>query len=851
MSDCDEIKFYAPTDTFGGEKPLPSCLPGQKRIAPELREPEETFEEVQPLQVPGPIVVWNDPVVVNCEEGSYGDVSVVVAGTYEENVLIPVVVEADDNVLDYIARNEVEVRISSALRDNELTEELLELHTGLPHAQAVTLYAYLVQAKKRLTSTAEIAATTALECYWKSKEVTLTCPEGTASKGEHPDANPTVMIAAGAFSSTISQADANRKAELHARSLLGCVYVNDEYTTTCTSLGFEYEIPNDTTPVYDGLPLRVGVYTVEKGTFASKTSKAEANSKAVTFAQQQLVCFYVNDPIYISCEDGTARNLGINPNEEPPRVADINNRTSGQSVYIPSGFFTSTTSPADANELAEQLADYLLECCFLSKPVTVECGPYKLEDGSYPKDENGDPIIVQASEEASPVFSMSLPLGQVRGCADEGYTQEIVDAQARELLEGSLQCYYCNKRILPSCVPDWVRQACNGGIRVDGWPLDDGVYSLDVPLTVDIERTNPFTGEKRRGIVNPYTKEWEDINKWSINASVGMAEDTICAAEWEQTQQLAFSSGLATIRETNEDCPYINDEFIAACAAENPNDKTTIPPTENPDDLPENYSSYRVDGTTGEGKPYTFYTAFRPADVTRIYGDRIAYTLSEELSSPGIGSTIVVPAGTFVVTSSDVPDGGDPKAYANQLAEEFALSMLYCVFGNKYTAGACSAAPIKRPITREYLDLNAWSTGKKATASWLTKYSTSTSNPVVVPPNVFTSKISLEDALDQAENFVLSLIQCTYCSAPVSASCMGDMQQLSTASLPECAVTASSRKEATALATSMVQSMVACIDPITISPGGGAQGPQGPAGPAGPQGPSGGCTNGNCQGVYS
>ena len=95
MSDCDEIKFYAPTDTFGGEKPLPSCLPGQKRIAPELREPEETFEEVPEPQVPGPIVVWNDPVIVTCAEGSYGEVSVVVAGTYEENVLIPVVVEAD------------------------------------------------------------------------------------------------------------------------------------------------------------------------------------------------------------------------------------------------------------------------------------------------------------------------------------------------------------------------------------------------------------------------------------------------------------------------------------------------------------------------------------------------------------------------------------------------------------------------------------------------------------------------------------------------------------------------------------------------------------------------------------
>lgn len=105
MSDCDDLKFYAPKDTFGGTKPVSSCIPGQKRVVPELRDPEEIYESTPELKVPGPIHVWNRPVTKTCEdkypnEEAVGDVSVIVAGTYQEEVLIPVVVEVADDILD-------------------------------------------------------------------------------------------------------------------------------------------------------------------------------------------------------------------------------------------------------------------------------------------------------------------------------------------------------------------------------------------------------------------------------------------------------------------------------------------------------------------------------------------------------------------------------------------------------------------------------------------------------------------------------------------------------------------------------------------------------------------------------
>lgn len=915
MSDCDDITFYSPSDTFGGNKPVDPCIPGKKRIAPELRDPEEVFEEVPKPKTPGPISVWNESVTKSCSveygEGAMGEVSIVVAGTYREDVLIPVVITVGDDVLDYIARNRVEVLISEKLRDNELTLEYLERITNIPHPQAVELYEYLISVRARLTATADIIALTLLQCNWVNEPVTLTCEtlgynqDEVAVKGEHPDAYPVVTVAGGTFKSSISQEEANQQALEYAKSKLGCVFVNDHITVTCADQGFEYIrtnadgeevilIPNDVAPIYPGLPLRVGRYDVSKGAFASSTSKQDANEKARVFALRQLECFYINDYIYDRCEESTARNLGVNPETNPPAVANITKKTPGQSVAVPQGFFTSTVSPEEANQLASQLVSYLLECCFISKPVTVECGPYTLgvdAEGNpiYPKDEYGEDIIVQPSKEASPVFSMSLEAGRVIGCTYDGYTQESVDEQARGLLDGVLQCYYCNTRILPSCVPSWVRQACSpGGLRVDGWP--GGVYTLRVPLDIHAEVGDPFSSDPEAtvvGIINPYESVragkavLEDTNKWSTNASVGIEADTVCAAEWEQTQQLAFTSSLTTVLEVSENCPYVNDEVVAACAADDPYAKDPIDPTPNPDNLPEMYSSYRVEGKTPDNKPYIFYTEFILADVTSydaIAGEFI-YTLSEELSSPGIGATITVPEGTFTVTSSDLPAGGDPKAYANQLAEEFALSMLYCVFGNRYTAGACTTTPIRRPVTRAYLNQYAWSTGKGLPADGLTKFSTRSSEPITVPPNVFTSKTSLQDTLDQAENFILSLIQCTYCNDPVRASCNGSYQQLSEAYLPECAVFASTKEEANAMARAMVQSMVACIDIVTITPTVGPPGPVGPVGPVGPPGPpgppglpgppgppgkngkdgkdgkdgqdgeGGGC--GNCQGVYS
>ncbi len=49
MPECDDIKFYATAETFGGEKPVPSCMPGTTSVPDVLHEVEEQYETPQDI----------------------------------------------------------------------------------------------------------------------------------------------------------------------------------------------------------------------------------------------------------------------------------------------------------------------------------------------------------------------------------------------------------------------------------------------------------------------------------------------------------------------------------------------------------------------------------------------------------------------------------------------------------------------------------------------------------------------------------------------------------------------------------------------------------------------------------
>lgn len=52
MPDCPEKEFFAAAEVFGGDKPVPSCMPGEPRPADEMH----TLDGVVPASVATPIL---------------------------------------------------------------------------------------------------------------------------------------------------------------------------------------------------------------------------------------------------------------------------------------------------------------------------------------------------------------------------------------------------------------------------------------------------------------------------------------------------------------------------------------------------------------------------------------------------------------------------------------------------------------------------------------------------------------------------------------------------------------------------------------------------------------------------
>lgn len=578
-NDCEDKKvtFYSPQDTFGGEKPLPACNPATLRNAPELTAPEEVGSvEIITEYTLGPIVVGNREVSVSCRD-LYADEDVsdttltTLRNSYTETVDLEVIVSPSDSIIAYIARNKLNETISAELTWGTLTAERIASLTGMELSQAETLFNNLITIQDNLTEQVRIVLESTIECFWVNKEVTRFCPSPDNNDVIDPDiaypkdvaeANPIVIVAEGTFKSTISQDDADNQAITYAESKLVCLYTNDLIVAKCTDpvpgFGYTEEVPVDSVPVYPGLEKRIGEYVVLPGAVVTTISKSAANEVARNTAYSNLSCFYVNDPVNKECEDPNARSLGVNPAEHGPVEADVHEVTTGQYVSVPRGMFVSNINTADATQRAESFALSLLECCFVNKEIKLQCEDYTAVDehGNPVIDPvTGKPLVVPASQIASPVYSIEVPAGAFTSCN----SQEEADEMARASIMTSLVCYYCNTIVLPSCVPDWVVQAASSGIRLEDESGNPYVYTLTLPLDL----TKPLW--------NPFKKEYEDMSQWSTMATVGAPSESVCAPEYPQAQQIAENNGLIEIKELKEaECAYTNDTYIAACASGDP-----------------------------------------------------------------------------------------------------------------------------------------------------------------------------------------------------------------------------------------------------------------------------------------
>lgn len=804
-NDCENIKFYSPSDTFGGPKRLPSCLPGTERVPDELREPTGDLISSPQLQVPRSLNLHNRVATAHCPDGSIGTPVVVAAGAVSSRFFLSSSGNLTASALDYIARNNLEDWIEREVEQGTLTTKKLVEKAKLLTYEAAQLLQAITAEVDRLTETARLSAESQLICYWLNAEQVAECPptEGEpphATAEQYPGANPRAVVPAGTIKSTVSQEDADVQAMALAESLLVCLWISDEITESC--LGGD--VPNDTEPVYPGLPLRVGTVTVPEGTFVSFLGKSDANAQARAAALSQLVCFYVNDALYLTCEDPNARAEGFTPETQPfQNEAHLDGSQKGQYVDVPRGFFTSERSTEHANELARTLAESLLECCFQNKEFSRTCPPFELlnADGTPVLDDNGDPVLIPASQIYSPNYSVHVAAGTFTSCV----SQEEADALAELSVDLELICYYCNKIVLPVCTPDWVIA---------------GVLAGDIPLPLDTDFLEAYAAP--RGLVF-------DLEQWSPDATRGLAPDLICAPDYNQVLQLSGSVGNEPVIRPDmqgvETCTYYNDAHILACAALDPFNTSV--------------STRDHWGRKPTGEKYRFIS---------LHEDTAC--LDPTLSTPAPGEYVEIPAGTVSVTDVEAAAMGytNPKDWANELAVTMGMSLLNCMFSNPLTYGVCEL-PSNPAYTPGMADdvgsplcvgpTGVWTIGRDLTLhpEQLIPASHSVTNKFILQPRTFISYISLSDVYEQVQAVVESSLICLYGNTIRTADCYHKNFKQNTAIIQENTVVGPSAADADALAQALADAMLVCIDPASLTPG--SPGPAGPAGPAGPPGPIG------------
>lgn len=749
---CPKITFYSPSGKLGGDKPIPSCLPPVVKV-PEVLYKPEGIEETEPsLKVPRPIELINTEQVASCESvGKAGselvnpDEVIVLAGTFRALIVFDSVPGIQREALDYIATNGYETDIENLLRDGLLTVDYL-IRLGLTRTQAEEFIKLAEDTIAMLDKSAMTMSESLLECIWWNDLITAECPAGAATAEQHPEAVWSFTVQAHTISSHISKADANKQAQTIAEAAINCLYLSYPVTADCVTRPDAPEpglapVPNDGSSVYEGLTPRRGTVELPEGAVVSSVSRADATAQAQELAYAQLVCYYINDEVIERCltPDGKfaedARNHGVDPAGSPSITVTLPSQGStGQTVIVPAGYITSELSSALATEEAKILAQSLLECCYMNNEVVLECPPYQYV---IYDEETGAPISkeIPATKITNDPheYSIIVPKGSIIDCT----SQKDVDEQAAAYAENLLVCNYCNVKVLPVCVPEWVRKAAGDGYeltqpaRIPVWnpvtssyvykDLNAGdMYTISLPLNQEI-------------YYNPATHAEESVTTWSKDATIGAAEGEFCGSSYEQSQQVADSTSELQVsiiyKKSKDNCTYTNDLLVAGCNFADPYDGSVASGV-----LKVQYLK-KQNAETGE--VYFIYRDNIDLKLAGVEGKEYNGVDPKSFSSPEIGSYITIPAGTISITAEDVPsdytgpsdietetwdeetdEEGEPlpptpgtvpypevvddlavtqriKSYANVLALELAKSSINCVYINYYMSASCGAAAVQ------------------------------------------------------------------------------------------------------------------------------------------------------------
>lgn len=608
---CEDIKFYAPADTFGGVKPAIACGEEVVRIPDELVEPEGTLPEAQTLLVPPPLRVWNRYASYQCKD-SYPaelpdgtpnpdkDVYDEVLSVVEDGVITDSVsfayLDLTAEQLDYIARTDVSFRFEQGIHQG-ITYTVVDV-AELFRISVVAAKTLLDDTLTKQTQVDTVAITQAqsnIVCYWWNYEQVADCKtvftpnddtitqSDYATSKDHSDAVSRSVIQAKVVKSYVGQDDANTAAKRLAESALNCFFLSDAVHIECTDEehGYTEPVPNDVQSLVLGLKGRRGVVDVAAGAFISTVSKEDANTQAKTYAESLLNCYYVNEEVSSRCAATDARSVGIDPTSSLAISADAKIGLQGQYITIPAGSYWSDAKDATTAQLtheAQVTADSVITCCFVSPPVQARCLSIK------------DPETGEVLAEADPVKSINyelvFPAGMYTDClvGDDRFSEEaslqLKDSlvqKIRETAEASLSCTYCNVAVPPACVPEWVLKGVESGelslpLNVNGSDLQDyyDKHKDEIalpettpteddagnayPLLLSCSNLDTSEGTTEEELKDAYVV---NVNEWSESATIGINAGAYCteikdpedADSWRSIQQIAETAAATRVTE--------------------------------------------------------------------------------------------------------------------------------------------------------------------------------------------------------------------------------------------------------------------------------------------------------------
>lgn len=238
--------------------------------------------------------------------------------------------------------------------------------TNTSPAIATLIRGALVAAQNLADQTAEAIASAGQVCGWYNQPLWVVCQAGApgyAMSLSDPGAVEKSYIAAGLFSSTISQADADSQAARSAALALACLVTNEEQDVVCSDVEGE---------VSDTLPLTWPVTWVK----ASVARDAALGDEVVTLDQQGAGTWGVSD--WDDFETNTETiTLGALNGQEFMQADQVNSglrRRLRTRVIIPAG--DPRTAAADletANMIAYNLAVAELDCFVPNRPRIISC----------------------------------------------------------------------------------------------------------------------------------------------------------------------------------------------------------------------------------------------------------------------------------------------------------------------------------------------------------------------------------------------------------------------------------------------------------------------------------------------